>query len=195
MIKEKISLDRTFLKLRDSIPETYGRTAYDRFRAAATYAQTGSLAKTAQVCGIAQNTVLNWRKESWWRKTVGEIERLFAYKRRAVSSRILDSALEKLEDRVKHGEHVQIRGEDGALIADIRTPLTTKMLLDITKTLSLITAKPAEQEEPEEDGGATAVNKKLIELAQSCIDVQKKLSGTNKKPMLISATPVEDVND
>lgn len=191
MLDRKVTLDKTFLRVRDSIPETPGTTAYDRFRAAVVYTQTGSVSKVAQALRVKSSTVMGWRREGWWQKCTAEIERLLSHKRHLISGRILSTALEKLEDRVKYGEHVHIRDENGTLLVDVRTPLSTKILLDITKTLHAITSKPVEAEEPEE-GGATAVNKKLIELAQSCIEVQKKMANVQQKPVLISATEIED---
>ncbi len=80
-------------------------TREDRQRAAATYAVTGSVVKTAEIVGIPHRTLSDWKADSpEWEATVSRIRREKDAELDAHFTEIIARCSEEVRDRIEHGD-------------------------------------------------------------------------------------------
>lgn len=70
------------------------------------YVATGSLTLAAQQANVPYETAKSWSNKDWWKEKVKEIQNEEYDKMDAKLSKVLDSALEKVMDRIENGEYI-----------------------------------------------------------------------------------------
>lgn len=68
--------------------------------------QTQNSRKVADITGIPYDTVLTWQKQDWWPQVKLEVERQKRAELKTRLSGIINLALEKIEDRLNHGDYI-----------------------------------------------------------------------------------------
>lgn len=94
-----------------------------RIEAVTIYAATGRFTTVAELTGVPETTIRQWRKQPWFQELLLEIRSENNEKIDAKFTEIIEGALEQLADRVANGDHVVLR--DGTVV---RRPIPAKDL-------------------------------------------------------------------
>jgi len=130
--EKKILTDGTIVPV-----DKYGRagkqhyTHDQKLQIISVYLTCDSPVKTSELTGVDVNTIKYWRKQSWWDELVAEIYSRDAQKKSSKISRIVDKALDLVQDRLDHGDYMY----DPKSGKVIRTPVKLRDLNNATNTL------------------------------------------------------------
>lgn len=77
---------------------------------------------TAELTEVPLETIRDWKKQEWWPQLVEEVQKMRRAELNTRLSKIVDSALTKIEDRLEHGDFV-LNNKTGEII---RKPVSLK---------------------------------------------------------------------
>jgi hypothetical protein len=113
-------------KLLDKLPvATYSRAlsgcsfagskygAQERILVVAAYLIHGSVTKASETTGIPKTTIRDWQNTEWWAPLSDEVRAEKENEFRAGFTRIIESALGQIEDRLTHGDVKLVKTKDG----------------------------------------------------------------------------------
>lgn len=138
-----------------------------------TYLATGSYAETCRITGVPLKTLETWKTKDKWKEAIDRIRAEEDQGLDAKTSRIVNRALEKLEDLIENGEHIydQKTGKIKRMPAKLRDVNTAfNSLLDKRQLLRNKPTKIVEQHTTATqlqnlaESFAKFVNKKVEEL-------------------------------
>jgi len=89
-----------------------------------------SLKKVGELTGVNRHTLAEWKDQPWWRDIEAEIVTEHAAKFDQRLSKLLETSIEKLQERIEEGELKLAK--DGQQVS---TPISAKDLAYITKTI------------------------------------------------------------
>jgi hypothetical protein len=95
-----------------------------RIEAVVHYMVHGSLTKTAKACSIPLTTLHDWTKCEWWPLLIEQVRSEKEVEFQAGFSRIVDAAIEQIEDRLEHGDVKLVKTKDG--YSQQRVPISAK---------------------------------------------------------------------
>ena len=95
-----------------------------RIEAAVHYMVHGSLTKTAKACQIPLTTLYDWKQSEWWPTLTEQIRSEKESEFQAGFSRIVESAIGQIEDRLEHGDVRLVKGAEGH--EEHRVPVSAK---------------------------------------------------------------------
>ncbi len=96
----------------------------ERIRAVAGYLIHGTINKVSETTGIPKTTLRDWRNEEWWDHLADEVRAEKEGEFQAGFSRIVDAAIEQIEDRLEHGDVKLVKTKDG--YSQHRVPISAK---------------------------------------------------------------------
>lgn len=104
-----------------------------RQEAVKVYLATGNLKEVSRVTGISYYTLVDWKEQDWWQQQTGEFRKEEKFTLAARTTRIMNEAIEALNDRIINGDYIydQKKGEL------VRKPLQAKDLNQITATMMI----------------------------------------------------------
>ena len=106
---------------------TFRGSQYDnrqRIEAAVHYMMHGSLTKTAKACCIPLTTLYDCKQSVWWPTLTEQIRSEKEIEFQAGFSRIVDAAVEQIENRLEHGDVKLVKTKDG--YTQQRVPISAK---------------------------------------------------------------------
>jgi hypothetical protein len=106
---------------------TFRGSQYDnqqRIEAAVHFMVHGSLTKTAKACHIPLTTLYDWKQSEWWPTLTEQIRSEKEIEFQAGFSRIVESAIGQIEDRLEHGDVKLVKTKNG--YEQQRVPVSAK---------------------------------------------------------------------
>ena len=106
---------------------TFRGSQYDnqkRIEAAVHYLVHGSLTKAAKACSIPLTTLYDWKQSDWWPPLTERIRSEKEEEFQAGFTRIVESAIGQVEDRLKLGDVKLVKTRDGH--EQVRVPVSAK---------------------------------------------------------------------
>ncbi len=100
----------------------YGRQ--ERIQAVAAYLIHGNVSKASKTTGISKTTIRDWRKTEWWGPLSDEVRAEKEHEFQAGFTRIVESAIGQVEDRLKLGDVKLVKTRDGH--EQVRVPVSAK---------------------------------------------------------------------
>ena len=88
------------------ISSGYRYTAQQKVDIVAQYMATGNLRQVARLNNMHYNMLVNWKREPWWGKVEKEIKLQKKAERKSKVDRIVNKALDAVEDRIDNGDFV-----------------------------------------------------------------------------------------
>ena len=76
----------------------------------------------AEITEVPLETIRDWKKQEWWPSIVEEVQKIRRAELNSRLSKIVDSALSKIEDRLEHGDYV-LNNKTGEIM---RKPVSLK---------------------------------------------------------------------
>jgi hypothetical protein len=90
----------------------------------AAYLIHGTINKVSETTGIPKTTLRDWRHDEWWGPLADEVRAEKEQEFQAGFSRIVDAAIEQIEDRLEHGDVKLVKTKDG--YTQQRVPISAK---------------------------------------------------------------------
>ena len=98
--------------------------AQERILVVAAYLIQGSVTKASETTGIPKTTIRDWQNKDWWGPLSDEVRSQKENEFRAGFTRIIQSALVQVEDRLENGDVKLVRTKDG--YAERRIPVSAR---------------------------------------------------------------------
>jgi hypothetical protein len=102
----------------------------EKIAAVAAYAAAGTCTRASEVTGIPDYRIRRWKMEPWWEELIQRVRMEKDEELDAKMSKIIDKALEELQDRVNDGDYRM--NPNGQLK---RVPITAKDAVTVTKQI------------------------------------------------------------
>jgi transposase-like protein len=96
----------------------------ERIRAVAAYLIHGTINKVSETTGIPKTTLRDWRNQEWWGPLADEVRAEKEIEFQAGFSRIVESAIGEIEDRLEHGDVKLVKTKNG--YEQQRVPVSAK---------------------------------------------------------------------
>ena len=84
------------------------------------YFLRGTVGEAARATGVSKPTIEYWKKSEWWDDALQVVKLQFGHKMASKFARIMDIAADELEDRLRKGETVLIKTENGIVEKKVR---------------------------------------------------------------------------
>jgi len=177
-------LRRNYIPMSDELKITNLNKEYSwekKYQVVGLYMELQSLQKTATLAKVSSDTISKWKKQAWWPEVEQRVLRDKALEHDTKLTKIINKALDLVEDRLVNGEQV-LNNKTGTLV---HKPVS---LRDTTNALGALSARQknirAELSEQSED--TASVKETLSILAKEFAKWAHK-----KKPEIID---LEDIN-
>jgi len=95
-----------------------------RIQVAVAFLVEGNVSRTSKVTAIPETTIRDWRKTDWWEQLCAEVRSQKEEEFQAGFTRIVDSAIGQVEDRLKLGDVKLVKTRDGH--EQVRVPVSAK---------------------------------------------------------------------
>ena len=96
----------------------------ERIQVAVAFLIHGNVSRTSEATGIPKTTIRDWRNTDWWGPLNDEVRAEKEHEFQAGFSRIVESAIGQVEDRLQNGDAKLVRGADGH--EECRVPVSAK---------------------------------------------------------------------
>ena len=177
-------LRRDYIPMSDELKITNLNKEYSwekKYQVVGLYMELQSLQKTATLAKVSSDTISKWKKQAWWPEVEQRVLREKALEHDTKLTKIINKALDLVEDRLVNGEQV-LNNKTGTLV---HKPVS---LRDTTNALGALSARQknirAELSEQTED--TASINETLSILAKEFAKWAHK-----KKPEIID---LEDID-
>jgi transposase-like protein len=149
------------------------------------YCATGNFKLTAELSGVTEHTLREWRKKDWFQALLREIREENNEKIDAKFSELVEGALEQLQDRIKNGDYTVLR--DGTIM---RKPVSAKDLsivaaINIDKR-QLLRGLPTSRTE-----NVGQIEDKTVGRLEKLAETFENLARFGRKPRVIEAKVTE----
>jgi len=149
----------------------------------------GNLRLVAELSGISYDTIRDWQKTSWWKDMENEIRVSRNIQQDSKLTRIIDKALDSIEDRIENGEHVfdQRTGQV------VRRPVA---LRDVNTTANTLMQRQAILEKMGGDNNINQTQKTITEqLAMLATEFAKFNNRHKKQAQTIEYTEEDNIKE
>jgi hypothetical protein len=85
----------------------------ERIQVAVAYLIHGNVSRTSEATGIPKTTIRDWRNSVWWGPLSDEVRAEKEHEFQAGFSRIVESAIGQIEDRLQHGDVRLVKAGNG----------------------------------------------------------------------------------
>ena len=96
----------------------------ERIQVAVAFLVEGNVSRTSKVTAIPETTIRDWRKTAWWEQLCAEVRGEKEEEFQAGFTRIVDSAIGQVEDRLQRGDVRLVKTRDGH--EQVRVPVSAK---------------------------------------------------------------------
>ena len=96
----------------------------ERIQVAVAFLIHGNVSRTSEATGIPKTTIRDWRNTEWWVQLSEEVRAEKEHEFQAGFSRIVESAIGQVEDRLQNGDAKLLRGAEGH--EERRVPVSAK---------------------------------------------------------------------
>lgn len=175
--------ERQYWLVRGIIPDSAQYPAHLKFATIMKYATCGSLRETERATGVPRATIRGWMNADWWAEAYRRAEEFQSSRISAKMTRLINSSVDKLQNKIDEGELVIIRDKYGVEIAREHQQLPAKTLLDITKAAASHSSLSREIRKQEATAVSPNINNRLLSLAEDCVKVQQAMAGIHAKPV------------
>ena len=174
--------ERQYWLVKNIIPDSPQYPAPLKFATIMKYATCGSIREVERTTGVPRATIRSWMESDWWPEAYRRAEEFQSARISAKMTRLVNSSVDKLQDKIENGEIVIIRNKHGEEIAREHRDLAAKTLLDIAKTAAAHSSMSREARKNEAPQ-APNMSSRLLSLAEDCVKVQQAMAGVHAKPI------------
>ena len=96
----------------------------ERIQVVVAFLVEGNVSRTSKATGIPKTTIRDWRKTDWWEQLCEEVRSEKETEFQAGFTRIVESAIGQVEDRLKLGDVKLVKTRDGH--EQVRVPVSAK---------------------------------------------------------------------
>lgn len=93
--------------------------------------QTQNHRLVAEITEVPLETIRDWKKQDWWPKIVEEVQKIKRAELNSRLTKIVDTALSKIEDRLENGDYV-LNNKTGEVV---RKPVSLKDANQVAKDI------------------------------------------------------------
>jgi len=152
-----------------------GEWTYDtKITVAELLLSTQNMRVASEMTGVPYDTIKDWRKEDYWPQVLEEVHKMRRAELNTRLSKIVDSALTKIEDRLENGDYV-LNNKTGEIM---RKPVSLKDANQVAKDIlgQQISLRKAEKDSVEIQ---TSVKDILSQLATEFSKLNRKIKQNN----------------
>jgi hypothetical protein len=143
------------------------------------YFEHGNVAKAAAIAGVHYNTGNRWKGMKWFEQATKDLKKAKDRLLDGKITKILDKALERLEDRIENGDTKAFANKDGVIMKQV--PVSARDLAVVTGVL--FDKRAAIRKEPDSDDSASSALDRIAEKLREYARAENP------------AAPVKDITD
>ena len=121
-------------------PEFY--TPEVRQDAATLYAVYGNIEEVTNLCNVPAKILREWRLEPWWQEIQKQVYAEQNDKLSSRISRVLDTTITQLEDRLEHGDHCIVQKTGEVIIKPVDASVLAKMFENLAHQRRITRGEP-----------------------------------------------------
>lgn len=169
-----------------------GEVDADRRRAfVVEWFENSNLTKCAAVAGVSYNTALKWKGQAWFDKALKDLKRARDRQMDGRITKIIEKALDRLEDRIEEGDTKVFSSKDG--IETRKVPVSARDLAVVTGVL--FDKRATIRKEPDSDDTASSALDRIADKLREYARTEKIAALTDAGTVDVEATEVQDNED